>query len=80
MKGTNSGIVSIGCLVWMAVKIKLNTEHHEINMGTQTILYIFQRSHFFIHKLLTVTIQQVFNSSYDFYMPSSDCYCFVGVR
>jgi len=50
----------------MAVKIKLNTEHHDVNTGTQIILYIFQQSQFFIYKLLTVTIQQVFNSSFDF--------------
>jgi hypothetical protein len=49
----------------MAVKIKLKNEEHEINTGTKIILYIVQQSHFFTHRLLTITVQQVFNTSYD---------------
>jgi hypothetical protein len=70
MKVTNSGILSGCCAVWTTIKIKLNAEHCEINTNAPIFQYcVLQQSNCFEHKLLTTTVEQTFNISFDFQMP-----------
>jgi hypothetical protein len=52
---------------WMIVKIKVNDEHYEINISAPIVQHhIFQQTNCSEYKLLTVTLQQIFNTSFDF--------------
>jgi hypothetical protein len=51
----------------MMVKIKLKAKHYEVNIRAQIFQYqIFQQSNCFEHQLLTTTVEQIFNTSFDF--------------